>query len=157
MKSAKTDPRGKILLILLPVLGLLSLSPIVGCTRESVRVALQTQRRADQVQQAVFDRQHETLRILLYRDLILALEADGVELTDSSRVVLNDAWNDRDLVEFWALQHERAAALRIIGVDAKLWSDQSIVDLLWKSLQARAKRAEQGLAAQVGERVTSSE
>lgn len=155
MKSAKTDPQRLILLHV--VVGVLLLPWNTGCTRESVRVALETQRRADQVQQAVFDRQHDALRILLYRDLVRALEADGVTLTAPQRAVLSEAWNDRDLIEFWALQNERARALRRIGVDAKLWSDQSIIDLLWKSLEARAARAEQGLAAQVGEAVSSGQ
>lgn len=120
-----------------------------GCTRESLRVAIETQRRADQVQQAVFDRQHETLRILLYRDLLRRLEATGVEVSAAQRDALNAVWNDRDLIEFWAVQHERAKALRVVGVDAKLFGDQSIVDLLWKSVEARADRAGEGLAAQV--------
>ena len=45
-----------------------------GCTRESVRMALESQQRANQVQQTVFEHQHEGLQILLYRDLIKQLE-----------------------------------------------------------------------------------
>lgn len=124
-----------------------------GCTRESTRVAIAAQRRADHVQEAVFDRQHEALRVLLYRDLLRRLEATGVEVSGAQRAALNDVWNDRDLIEFWAVQNQRAKALRVVGVDAKLFGDQSIVDLLWKSLEARTGRARQGLAAQLGERV----
>ncbi|MFH1745674.1 MAG: hypothetical protein ABIG44_01385 [Planctomycetota bacterium] len=121
-----------------------------GCTRESVRVALETQRRADQVQQAVFERQHESLRILLYRDLVNRLEVDGEELSAEQREVLNQVWNERDLFEFWTIQQERARALRLVGVDAKLASDQSIVDLLIKGLEARAERVEEALATLAG-------
>lgn len=123
-----------------------------GCTRESLRVALDTQRRADQVQQAVFDRQHEALCILLYRDLQRRLAEAGTTPSDAQRAALNAVWNDRDLVEFWALQHERAAALRLAGVDAKLYADQSVVDLLWKSLDTKWSRARRGLATAVVER-----
>jgi hypothetical protein len=121
-----------------------------GCTRESVRVAIETQRRADAVQQTVFERQHDALRILLYRDLVNRLEKPGAPLSAVQRAAVNKAWNDRDLVEFWAVQWERSKALRLIGVDAKLYSDQSIVDLLYKSLAAKAQRAKEGIAAQVG-------
>lgn len=126
-----------------------------GCTRESLRVALETQHRADQVQQAVFDRQHEALCILLYRDLQRRLAETGTMLSDAQRAALNAVWNDRDLVEFWALQQERAAALRLAGVDAKLYADQSAVDLLWKSLETKWSQARHGLAAAVVERAVA--
>lgn len=124
-----------------------------GCTAESTRVALETQRRADDVQQAVFDRQHEALRTLLYRDLVQRLAAGDTPLTAEQRAALNAAWNDRDLVEFWSLQFERARALRVVGVDAKLYADQSVIDLLWKTIAARADRVQQGLATQVAAEV----
>lgn len=121
-----------------------------GCSRESLQVALAAQQRADQVQQAVFDRQHDGLRVLLYRDLRRKLDQDGEPLTDAQQETLNNAWNERDLVEFWMVQFERAKALRLIGVDAKLYSDQSVVDLLLKSLSAKTERGEQALAAWAG-------
>lgn len=124
--------------------GLLLLAAAIGgCTRESVRVALEAQRRADQVQQAVFDQQDESLRILLFRDLVSRLERAGHPVSEADRAALNEVWNERDLVQFWAVQNERAQALRIAGVDAKLASDQAIVDLLIKSIETRAKRVEQ--------------
>jgi hypothetical protein len=113
-------------------------------------VALETQRRADTVQQTIFDRQHEALCILLYRDLLRRLEGAGLRPNDAQRAVINEVWNERDLVEFWAVQHERAKALRLLGVDAKLYSDQSAVDLLLKSIAARVARGEQALAAEAG-------
>ncbi len=129
---------------------------LAGCTQESVRVALESQRRADQVQQTVFDRQHEGLRVLLYRDLVQRLESAGDELNEAQRAALNEVWNERDLIEFWAVQHERAKALRLAGVDAKLFTDQSIVDLLWKSAEAKADRVQQGLAATAGAGTTET-
>ncbi len=121
-----------------------------GCTRESVRVALDAQRRADDVQQAVFDRQHAALCVLLYRDLVRRLEEDGLPLTDAQRAAVGAAWNDRDLIEFWQVQHERAKALRRAGVDAQLWGSQAALDLLIKAAEARLDRARTGLAAHAG-------
>lgn len=128
-----------------------------GCSQESLRVALRAQQRADDVQQAVFDRQHEALCVLAYRDLVHELEVAGTPLTDAQRAVLNAAWNTRDLVEFWALQHERACALRIAGVDAQLAGQQSIVDLLAKQLAARADRVNAGLAAAAAEAIQNTD
>ncbi len=121
-----------------------------GCTRESVRVAMDAQRRADQVQQAVFDRQHEGLRVLLFRDAVARLERAG-PLNASQVAALSDAWNERDLVEFWQVQHERARALRLVGVDAFLASNQSVVDLLVKQVLIRLDRGLEGAAGAVGE------
>lgn len=130
--------------------GLLASVLLGGCTAESTRVALTAQRRADEVQRTVFERQHEALCVLLYRDLRHRLEAAGMELSAGQQAALNETWNDRDLVEFWAVQDERARALRIAGVDAKLLADQSVVDLLIKSIEARVERVQGGLAAQAG-------
>jgi hypothetical protein len=131
---------------------------LAGCTPESLRVALETQRRADEVQQGLFDRQHEGLRILLYRDLVTKLAAADGGLSTAQRALINAAWNERDLIEFWAVQYERSKALRLIGVDAKLYADQSIVDLLLKSLEATADRARQAFAnAAAGQAASTSE
>jgi hypothetical protein len=119
---------------------------VAGCTRESLRIALETQRRADEVEETVVQRQHEALCILLYRDLQRQLDAAGVALDDTQRTALSAAWNDRDLLEFWLVQHERVKALRLVGVDMKLAADQSVLDLLIKQLEVRTGRIEQGLA-----------
>jgi len=117
-----------------------------GCSRESLRVALAAQQRADAVQQAVVDQQHAALSVLVYRDLCHALTPGSGSLTESEREALNRAWNDRDLIEFWYVQHERARALRLVGVDTKLYGDQSIVDLLMRQAGLRAESLERGLA-----------
>jgi hypothetical protein len=137
-------------------LGMCGAFVVCGCTGESTRVALEAQRRADQIQQAVFDRQQEALCLLLYRDLLRRLTEAGAELAPAQREALNEIWNERDLVQFWALQNERAQALRIIGVDLKLFSDQSIVDLLWKGLEARADRARAALVTSAAEHIAES-
>lgn len=122
-----------------------------GCTRASIRKAIETQQRANEVQQAVFERQHDAVRVLMYRDVVAKLEAArGGPLAEAERAVINEAWNDRDLVEFWAVQQERARALRLVGVDSVLYSRQSIVDLLYKELRQTVKR---GVAAAAGARV----
>ncbi len=140
--------------LLLPV-STLFLGLSSGCAGESTRLALDAQRRADEVQQAVFDRQHEALCVLLYRDLLGRLAETGPVLTPAQRAALSDAWNDRDLVEFWTIQHERARALRLVGVDAKLASDQPVVDLLLKAIVARADRVKQRLAAHAASQVAT--
>ncbi len=129
---------------------------VSGCSRETLRVALETQRRADQVQQAVFEDQHAALTLLLYRDTLRRLEAGGVALSPAQKSALNAVWNDRDLVEFWALQHERAVALRLIGVDSKLFADQSTADLLLKSLERTGRRVDEAAAAALGRRAVEA-
>ena len=124
-----------------------------GCTRESLRVAIETQQRADQVQQSVFDQQHEALCVLLHHDLLNHLAQAGAELNEEQRAAVNEAWNRRDLLEFWQVQQERARALRLVGVDAKLAGDQSTVDLLIKALLAKADRVEEYVAEEAGESV----
>ncbi len=138
--------------VCLGVFGLLTLG---GCTSESLRVALAAQQRADQVNQAVFDQQHESLRILLYRDLLHRLGASGVVLGSEQRTLLSTVWNERDLLEFWALQHERAAALRLAGVDTKLYANQNIVDLLIKQAEVRVDRVSEIVAEQVGSQLSA--
>jgi len=126
---------------------------LAGCSRESLRTALEAQQRADRVQQAVFEKQHDGLRVLLYRDLVHRLDAGEEPLSEAQRAALNEAWNQRDLMEFWALQNERARALRLVGVDTKLYGDQSPVDLLAKQLRAKAERGKQAAAAEAGREV----
>lgn len=118
----------------------IAIAGTAGCTRETVRLAATSQQRADEVQQAVFDRQHEALCVLLYRDMQRRLEQAGATLDDKQRAALNEVWNERDLIEFWTVQQERAKALRLAGVDAYLYGEQAAVDLLYK--QAGAKFGE---------------
>jgi hypothetical protein len=98
--------------------------------------------RANEVQETLFERQHDGLKVLLFRD-VLRRVADAGDATDEQQAVLNQAWNERDLLEFWAIQQERAKALRLLGVDAQLYSQQSMLDLLVKSIETRARRLEQ--------------
>ncbi|MFO0840508.1 MAG: hypothetical protein U1D55_18530 [Phycisphaerae bacterium] len=121
-----------------------------GCTGESTRIALQVQQRADEVQQVLFERQADALRILLFRDALRRIEQGGPALAAEQRAALSDVWNERDLLEFWSVQQERAKALRLIGVDAKLFGDQSPIDLVFKSLRARFGRAREAIAAYAG-------
>lgn len=126
---------------------------LAGCTAESTRVAIEAQQRANEVQEAVFDRQHDGLVTLLYRDLAQKLDETADEepsLNAAQRAALNAAWNERDLVEFWRVQYERSKALRLIGVDAKLYSDQAVIDLLIKALNAKIERGKQAVAAAAG-------
>src|SRR5262245_39117973 len=108
---------------------LLSLALLAGCTAESTRIAIESQQRANAVDEAVFDNQHDSLLVLSYRDAVTNVEKSApprdvddptsapIALTLGQRSALNQAWNQRDLFEFWRVQHERAKALRLIGVD----------------------------------------
>lgn len=130
---------------------LLFVPPLSGCASESVRVAIEAQRRADDVQQAVFERQQDGLRQLLFHELAARLAAAGGAPLNAAQVQeLSRAWNQRDLIEFWAVQFERAKALRLAGVDAKLFSDQSIIDLLARRLAAGLGRVAEGVAGAAG-------
>jgi hypothetical protein len=136
-----------------------SVAFLTGCTAESTRIAIESQQRANDVQEAVFDRQHDGLVTLLYRDLAQKLDARASEdatLNDEQRLALNAAWNERDLVEFWRVQYERSKALRLIGVDARLYSDQAVVDLLIKSLKTKFERGKQAIAAAAGAAVAEN-
>lgn len=123
---------------------------VAGCTAESTRLALQTQQRADDVQQHIFDSQQQALRTFLFGHLVGKLAAADAPLDDRQRGLLNDAWNERDLLEFWAVQNERARALRRVGVDAKLFGEQAIIDLMIKAIESRAARIETAQAAAAG-------
>lgn len=131
-------------------IALVGVGALVGCTAESTRIAIETQQRVDTVQQGVFDKQHEGLRILLFRDLLRRLQATGVELSAEQIATLNHFWNERDLVEFWAVQNERALGLRHVGVDAQLYADQAVLDLLWKAVTAKGERASEAIAGLAG-------
>lgn len=122
-----------------------------GCSAESTRVAIEAQRRSNDVQQTVVERQHEALRLLLHRELRARLDSLGVQGLSAEQVeAIERAWSERDLLEFWLIQHERAAALRLIAVDAKLYADQSAVDLLMKDMLRRADRAGEAAAGLMG-------
>lgn len=125
---------------------------LLGCTAESMRIAIESQERANQVQEAIFDRQHEGLTQLLYDSMVRKLDAASEQnaLGAEQRLVLNEAWNERDLIEFWRVQFERSKALRLAGVDAKLFSDQAVIDLLIKALSAKLERGTQAVAAAAG-------
>ena len=130
-----------------------SLVALAGCTAESTRIAIESQQRANEVDEAVFNNQHDSLLVLSYRDSVAQVEkaapprdpddpaSPPIALTGGQHAAMSQAWNQRDLFEFWRVQHERAKALRLIGVDAKLYGDQSIIDLLYKSLDAKVQRA----------------
>lgn len=148
----KRGLRKRMLVWLVAEIGMLCLS---GCTRESVRTAIAAQRRADQIQQAVHDRQQESLHILLYRNLVAQLHADDERLTSGQQAALNQAWNDRDLVEFWNVQFERARVLRTVGVDMQLVSQQAVVDLLIKNARLKLERLKQGLTSFVARRAVT--
>jgi len=127
-----------------------------GCTRESLRVALAAQRRADQIHEAVFERQHEALCLLLYRDMCRRLAENGPALSEAQQRALSAVWGERDLLEFWLRQHERARALRLIGVDTKLYSEQSVLEQLGRSLLGEAKRLQAEPARHLAEQAAEA-
>ncbi|HQL54411.1 MAG TPA: hypothetical protein PLQ87_06870 [Phycisphaerae bacterium] len=113
---------------------IVTLAPLLGC--EATRVALETQQRANDIQQTIFDQQQEALRIYQFRTLAARLALKPAQQQD-----LNAAWNERDVLEFWAVMHERSKALRLVGVDARLWASEPIVALLGKQIRTTFQRA----------------
>ena len=116
---------------------------ICGCTATSTKLAMEGSTRSDAIRTAVSQRQHDGLKVLLYRDTLAKLNAckdDG-----ERAAALNAAWNDRDLIEFWATQDALARCLHVATVDAKLASDQAMLDLLLKDLARRAEKPLQAI------------
>lgn len=114
-------------LIFATVFGLVLL---VGCTSQSTKQAMIASARTDTVQAYVGEKQHSALKILLFRDTLAKL--DRAQSTAEKEAILNDAWQQLDTFEFWAQQDLLARCYRIATVDAKLASDQGILDLLFK-------------------------
>lgn len=125
---------------------------LAGCSDPSLKIALDAQRRADEVNEFIFERQHEGLVMYLYRDLANQLATEEGPLTAAQLATLNAGWNERDLIEHWAIQHERAKALRNVGVNTRLYSQQSVVDLIGKSFSQRAKVAQAALVEQAADK-----
>jgi hypothetical protein len=118
------------------ICAMLLIGLVAGCTAPSTRLAVENLRRANAVDDGVFEQQHDALRVLLYRDLAARLDTADASLPEDWRTGLNEVWNERDLIEFWALQHERARALRLVGVEMKLLADQGPLPLLWRAQSA---------------------
>jgi hypothetical protein len=132
---------------------------LAGCTATSTKLAIAGSERSDEIRTAVVERQHRSLKILSFRATLAKLNRAA---TDEERTaILNDAWNDRDLFEFWLVQDTLARALHYATVDAKLAASQSMFDLLIKDICNRAEKpvqaADEYLAAKVGEAAVSAE
>ncbi len=111
-----------------------SMASLAGC--ESTRIAIATQARANDVQQTIFDQQQEALRIYQFRALAATLN-----LPPEQTAVLNAAWNERNTLNWWAVQFERSKSLRLVGVDTKLWASESILELIGKQIEQKTDRA----------------
>lgn len=129
----------------------LLISVLAGCSDPSLKIAIDAQRRADEVEDFLFQQQHDGLVLYLYRDLAHQLGTEETPLSNEQQVTLNAGWNERDLIEHWALQHERAKALRNVGVNTRLYSQQSIIDLIGKSLSQRVSTAQAAIAGEAAE------
>ena len=120
-------------LILMGIIGIGTCS--VGCTSASTKIALEASNRVTQIQDKIQENQNKALKWYIFQKLLTDINA--AKTSDQVAALLNKAWQDRDLVEFWAVQWERARALHIIGVEAKLYSDEGILDLIWKQLSGK--------------------
>jgi len=110
---------------------------VVGCTRESTRLAIQGSERSDQVRSFIIGQQHRTAKVLLFRDTLGRLNA---ATTDQEReAVLNDAWQNRDRLENWIVQDTLAWALHLVTVDAKLVSSRAMFEVFTRNLAKLAK------------------
>lgn len=125
---------------------------LAGCTPTSTKLAKDGSERSDNVMGFVTAAQHRSLKILLFRETLAKLHT---ATTDAERqAILNAAWNDRDLFEFWAAQTLLARALHYATVDAKLESSRGIGSLLAEDLakqsQGVVQAADEYVAAKVG-------
>lgn len=78
-----------------------------------------------------------SLKILAFRDVLAQLRS---ATTDADRVrILNKAWQDRDLFEFWNVQFVLSEAAHIATVDNYLSSQQGILSLLVKDVARAAQ------------------
>jgi len=127
---------------------------LIGCSDPSLKIAIASQRRADEVDDFLFQQQHDGLVLYLYRDLAHQLATDQTPLSQTQLDTLSAGWNERDLIEHWALQHERAKALREVGVNTRLYSQQSMVDLIGKSFGQRLSTAKAAIAGDVAQKAT---
>jgi hypothetical protein len=132
---------------------------ICGCTAPSTTMAIKGSDDSDAIRTAVVQRQHDGLKVLLYRDTLAKLNAAK---TDEERsAILNAAWNERDLVEFWFNQDTLARCLHFATVDAKLATSQAMFDLIFKNLARSAKKPLQAvddyMAAQLATGLLSSQ
>ena len=132
---------------------------LAGCTPTSTKLAIAGSERSDGVRSFVTAEQHRSLKVLLFRETLTKLKA--AQTDEVREAVLNDAWNDRDLFEFWYLQDCWARALHYATVDAKLASSKSMASLIAKDiaikLQEPVQAADEYLAAKLGQSIASSQ
>lgn len=121
--------------ILAAAIGLMIL--LGGCTAPSNTLAREGSARSDEVRSYVSSQQHRSLTILLFRETLAKLNA--AKSDEERTAILNQAWNDRDLFEFWRTQDLLAQFTHVATVDNYLTANQSIFDLLGKSVAKRLK------------------
>ena len=126
---------------------------VVGCTPTSTTLAIQGSERSDEVRSFVTAEQHRSLNLMLFRETAAAIEQ--AQSPDERAAVLNKAWNDRDLFEYWYLQDTLARALHYATVDMKLATSKSMIDLIATDVATPAQTPLQAVdeyaAARLGE------
>ena len=124
-----------------------------GCTATSTTLAIAGSERSDEVRSFVTAEQHRSLTLLLFRETAAAIEL--AQTADERAAVLDKAWNDRDLFEYWYLQDTLARALHYATVDAKLATSKSTIELIAKDFathtQAPLQAVDEYAAARLGE------
>ena len=96
-----------------------------GCTGESTRIALEQSQRIEDIQDTIVRNLHDMALMFMYRDYI-----NNIPETEQPKFL--DYNHNRDQIAFWMIQWERARALRLITIDSKLISSQTMIDLLIK-------------------------
>lgn len=130
-----------------------------ACTSTSNRLAVRGSERSDGVTSAVIERQHKSLGLLLYRETLAKLEGE----TDPHQqaAIIQDAFNDRDLFEFWYVQATLARCLHYGTVDTYLASQKSMFDLIAQDVAKRSeaplRRIEGYAAARLAENCTTKD
>lgn len=116
----------------------ISLLFIVGCTGDTVKIAIDTDRDIDKRRDFIFYQMSLNNKIYLYNKL-----KDQVTSGKADPEFLNQVWSEREGVERYAIEWERLRALDLVTVKQKLIADQSIFDLKYKNVKEFIEKAEE--------------
>ena len=103
---------------------------LCGCTKASTKIAIETSTEYIARNDDLINKYHDL--VLQYMFTCFALKNN---LTAEQLSEFNKLWNNRNVVEFWLIQHERNDTLHTVGIDAKLYDDQAIFSLMLEKLK----------------------
>lgn len=105
---------------------------LVGCTSPSTKLAIQSSKVIEAGQDEIVNKLSYNVKLYQYNELKERIARNSADPT-----YLNEFWNAREGLEMMLIQWERLRALRLLTIDTKLISDQSIIDLKYKNAKER--------------------